>query len=302
MKAVFYISIILSCLSLGCKGDLIIVDDNEAPDYSGVSTLKIQNYVNRICIDILGREPVDVEMDAWVLELRDGELQKDARTTLVRRLMESTDSVAGDTSYKHAYYSRLYDQMKVRFLEGAGDGILRQRRSLFVSAAEKDSLNGNWAAYHAARFEMGKLSNVLRSRAGLREDAINMFDMAGYMLFNSVYDEINMNSINFIRASYNDLFFRFHTQEEFDRAFQIIEFSQPQILFGQSAGNKLEYIEVLTGTREAYEATIRWAYQGLLARDPSAVEISISIEDFFQTNDYQKVQRDILITDEYARF
>lgn len=281
---------------------MVIVPDNEAPDYSGVSTLKVQNYINRICIDILGREPVDVEMDAWVQELRDGELQKDARTTLVRRLMESTDSVAGDTSYKHAYYSRLYDQMKVRFLEGAGDGIIRQRRGLFAFAAEKDSLNGNWAGYHAARFEMNKLGNVLSSRVRLREGDITLFDMAGYMLFNSVYDEINMNSINFIRASFNDLFFRFHTQEEFDRAFEIIEFSQPQVMFGQSAGNKLEYIEVLTGTREAYEAMIRWAYQGLLARDPSAAEVSVSIEDFFQTNDFQKVQRDILVTDEYARF
>ncbi|MFK7969337.1 MAG: hypothetical protein AB8F95_03170, partial [Bacteroidia bacterium] len=122
------------------------------------------------------------------------------------------------------------------------------------------------------------------------------------MLFNSVYDEINMNSINFIRASFNDLFFRFHTQDEFDRAFQIIEFSQPEVILGQSAGNKLEYIGVLTNSRECYEGMVRWAYQGLLAREPSAAETTKALEDFYLTKDYQKVQRDILLTDEYARF
>ncbi|MFK7969023.1 MAG: hypothetical protein AB8F95_01590, partial [Bacteroidia bacterium] len=153
---------------LSCQGELIVVPDNIAPDYSGVSTLKVQNYVNRVSIDLLGREPVDVEMDAWVAALRSGELQRPAREEFVRLLMENTDSVAGDGSYNQAYFSRLYDQMMVRFLEGASDGFIRSRRALFEFAAEKDSLNGNWAGYQEAQFQIGKLNNILDSRASYR--------------------------------------------------------------------------------------------------------------------------------------
>ncbi|MEZ4687460.1 MAG: hypothetical protein R3B47_15755 [Bacteroidia bacterium] len=289
-------------MMLACQGELVIVPDNTAPDYSEVPTLKIKNYVNRMSIDLLGREPVDAEMDAWVNELKAGDLHKDARLLLVRRMMEDTSFVEGDSSYSIAYYNRFYDLMKVRFLEGAGEDILVQRRALKAFDAERDSLNGNWAGYQIARFEMQKLENVMNSRINYRKGRISLFDMAGYMVYNSVYDEINMNSINFIRATFNDLFFRYHTQDEFDRAFQIIEFSQPAIIFGKSAGNKLEYIDVLTGSRECYEAMIRWAYQGLLAREPSAEEVTVLMDDFFQTGNYQMVQQHILVSDEYARF
>lgn len=302
MKALFYTCLIFCCFSWACQGELVIVPDNEAPDYSGVPTLNVQNYVNRLCIDLLGREPIDAEMDAWVAELRQGELQKEARVALVQRLMTNTSFVEGDSSYMIAYYNRLYDQMKVRFMEGVGDGRIRADISIIGFGAEKDSINGNWPGYQAARFEMEKMGSILTSRYRYRKGQISIFEMAEYMVFNAVYDEINMNSINFIRATFNDLFFRFHTQDEFDRAFQIIEFSQPQVIFGKSAGDKLEYIEVLTATREAYEGMIRWAYQGLLAREPSAVEVSSAIDAFFQTNNYQKVQQDILVKDEYARF
>lgn len=301
MKTLFPL-LLLAAIFCSCQGELVIVPDNTAPDYSEVPTLKIKNYVNRLSIDLLGREPVDVEMDAWVEELKAADLHKEARLVLVKRLMEDTSFVEGDGSYKEAYYNRFYDLMKVRFLEGAGEDILRQRRALKAFDAERDSLNGNWAGYQVAKFEMQKLSNVMDSRVKYREAEVGLFDMAGYMVFNSVYDEINMNSINFIRATFNDFFFRYHTQDEFDRAFQIIEHSQPAIIFGKSAGNKLEYIEVLTSSRECYEGMIRWAYQALLAREPSAEEITVLMDDFFQTGNFQTVQQFVLTGDEYARF
>jgi hypothetical protein len=294
--------IFCAVLLFACQGELVIVPDNTSPDYSEVPTLKIKNYVNRLCIDLLGREPVEAEMDAWVEELKAEDLQAASRLTLVRRMMEDTSFVQGDGSYKEAYYNRMYDQMKVRFLEGAGEDIIGQRRALKAFDAKRDSLNGNWAGYQIAVLEMEKLDNVTNSRVNYREGRISIFDMASYMVFNSVYDEINMNSINFIRATFNDLLLRFHTQDEFDRAFQIVEHSQPQILFGKSAGNKLEYVDLLISTLECHEGMIRWAYQALLAREPSAEEVSSLITHFFQDKNFQRIQQSILVSDEYARF
>jgi hypothetical protein len=47
---------------------------------------------------------------------------------------------------------------------------------------------------------------------------------------------------------------------------------------------------------------IRWAYQALLAREPSAEEVSSLITHFFQDKNFQRIQQSILVSDEYARF
>ncbi len=53
------------------------------------------------------------------------------------------------------------------------------------------------------------------------------------MLNTSIYDEINMNSANFINASFDDLYYRFPTLAEFDQAFPIIENNEAGQLFGE---------------------------------------------------------------------
>ena len=47
---------------------------------------------------------------------------------------------------------------------------------------------------------------------------------------------------------------------------------------------------------------IRWAYQSLLARDATSVEVEAAMQDFFTSQNFQKVQLDIMVTDEYANF
>jgi hypothetical protein len=122
------------------------------------------------------------------------------------------------------------------------------------------------------------------------------------MINNSVYDEINMNTFNFVNASFDNLFFRFPTQAEFYAGFNMIEFNQPQSLLGLSGQNKDEYVNILTNSREFYEGLIVWSYQVLLAREPSTSETNDLMIDLWMDHDLQKVQRAIMITDEYAHF
>lgn len=287
---------------LGCERNQTIVPGNKAPSYDEVPTIKVENYVNRLAIDLLGREPVDVEMADWVGRLRNGGLRSEVRLDLVRYLMESTDTIASEVSYQDAYFARLYEAMHVRFLEGAGNPEVYRRIGLINQAILKDSLNGNLVAVEARKVEREKFLDIVRSQAALQRGEITLMDMAASMIFNGLYDEINMNSINFIRASFNDLFFRFHTQDEFDRAFQIIEFSQPQQIFGQAASTKWEYVQVLTQSLECKEGMVRWAYQALLAREPRAAEVEEAMQGFVQTGAFQQIQWLILVTDEYAGF
>ena len=286
-----------------CKdGSEILVPDNNAPPYDGVPTILVENYINRIYIDLIGREPIDAEMNRDVSALREGDLGVDARVALITRLQSSTEFVEGDSSYKEAYYFRFYELTKARMLEGVSDGEINREIGLINDDILRDSLAGDWVQLQIHKTERQKLLDVLSCLSQYREGEITINEVYGRMLYNSIYDLINMNSINFIRACFDDLFFRLHTLAEFDQSFPIIEYGTSGSILGQPASNKLEYIDVLINSREYHEGMIRWAYKTLLAREPDAAEIDAVMGDFYQNKNYQKVQLDLMVTDEYANF
>lgn len=71
---------------------------------------------------------------------------------------------------------------------------------------------------------------------------------------------------------------------------------------GTSGQNKNEYVDILVNSREFYEGLIVWSYQTLLAREPSTAETNALMTELYVDHDLQKVQRTIMITDEYAHF
>ncbi len=278
----------------------IIVPDNNPTPYDGVPTIKVENYINRLYIDLLGREPLDEEMARDLASLRAGDLSQQARLSLVEKIQ--MDETGGADSYKHIYYERLYGQQKARLMEGASDEYLFGEISRFRTEFIKDSLEGNIAGMAEWQARMDPLQKVLDSHIEHRNGLIPINEMVARMLNNQVYDQINMNTINFIMASFDNLFFRFPTQAEFDQSFPIIENNQSNIIFGQAASNKTEYISILTNSREFHEGMIRWAFITLMAREPSTEEIIAEMDHFFDGKDFQLVQRNILIKDEYANF
>lgn len=278
------------------------VEDNDAPYYDGISTIVVENYVNRLFIDLIGREPVDAEMEAEVAVLRAHDLSFESRDSLAYRLQFDEAFVKGDTSYKNAYYKRLYELFKVRLLEGASDADVQREIGLVKNSILRDSIAGDALQLALHTQQYNKLANVLLIHKDLMEDQIEVKDAFARLLNNNVYDRINMNTFNFLRASFNDLFNRFPTPQEFNAGYDIVEYDIPGIIFSQEAGNKTEFIGVLVNTPEFYEGMVRWTYVTLMARDATTDEVSEAMETYFVDHDLQKLQRQLLITDEYANF
>jgi hypothetical protein len=296
----FVVSIVF--VTSGCKKDPELVPDNDAPYYSEVSDLLIENYVNRVYIDQIGREPFNTEMAYEVNTLKEAELSFEAREAMILNLQTSTDFVPGDGSYKEAYYNRLYEQNKARFLEAASNGEIGEYIGPIAAGIQGDSLNGNWEGLAQRYALLDRLYAVLDSEEDYMNAEIEIKDMCAAMINNAVYDDINMNTFNFVNASFDNLFFRFPTEQEFFAGFNMIEYNQPAALMGNSGQNKEEYVEILVNSREFYEGLIVWSYQILLAREPSTQETNNLMADLFVDHDLQKVQRAIMITDEYAHF
>jgi hypothetical protein len=279
-----------------------IITGNVPRDYNDVSTVKIENYLNRLYIDLLGREPLNTEKIRDVDSLRKGNLSYDIRKTLITRLMNDTGFVIGDSSYKRAYYQRLYDLTKARLLEGAEDGEFYQIMGNANFALISARLLGDSIGVFSAMATIDRCKNVVESRRKFQLGKITISDMYAYMLDNPVYDVINMNSLNFVNASFDNMFFRFPTRDEFAIAYDIIESGKGGSLFGAFATNKPEYCQILVNSREFHECMIKWCYLSLIGREPNTQESYNLMQDYYLSKDLQKVQTLILATDEYAHF
>jgi hypothetical protein len=292
-----------SILLLSCKTkETIEVSINKPKNYDDIPTVKVENYINRLYIDLLGREPLNTEKVRDVTFLREGKLSYDTRKELITRLMSDTIYVVGDSSYKRAYFQRIYDLTKARLLEGAGEEEFYQQIGIAQFALQSSRLLGDSIGVFSAMVTIDRCINVINSRRKYQLGQIKISDMYAYMLDNPIYDVINMNSLNFVNASFDNMLFRFPTRDEFEIAYDIIDKGKGGSLFGGYAGNKPEYCQMLVQSIEYHESMIKWCYLTLIGREPTTQESYNLIQDYYLTKDLQKVQTLILMTDEYAHF
>ncbi len=303
MNLRFHFLLLLSLLLISaCRQKTIVVPDNDPPYVGGVPQVEIENYVNKIFIDLIGREPLDYEMTAEVQWLKDNNLSQESRDSLMRKLQFNTDSIHGDSSYKHAYYHRLYELAKLRLCEGAANSTFWYYWGLARNSYVIDSLLGDQEGMAKSQAVMDRLEAVVDSERELMFDSIGLQDMYARMVNNQVYSVINMNTFNFINATFDDLFFRYPTTAEYDAAFDMIEFNLSTFIFNEPGSNKEDYIDIMVTSREFYEGMVRWAYITLVAREPQSAEMNDLMSSFYWDHDISRVQRYIMVTDEYANF
>jgi len=293
------VNFITSCV----KEENILIENNDAPSYSSVPTIKIENYVNRLFIDLLGRESTSLERNYFTQRLKINQLNKQIRDSVVSVLQFDTCFRIGDSSYRQAYAQRFYDLMKFRFLEGTSEMDLNQRISNLNFAIEVARLNGDSVNVFEYLSERNKYSDVVLSKYRFKNQLISSNTMCAIMMYNGIYDLINMGSFNFVNAVYQDVFQRAPSKEEFEIAYQIIEKNQPGWVFNVGASNKLEFINALVNSNVFYEAEIRWWYFQFVRKSLSPKLLNTIYSDYaLKHQSIERMQREILITDDYAQF
>ena len=285
-----------------CKKDAEIISNNDAPYYAEIPTILLENYVNRMYIDLLGREPLDIEMKNDVQYLRDSDVSLESRDSLLYKLQFDTTYIEGDSSYKFAYFHRMYEMIKVRLIEGASNAYISQDLNNWWNGYVNDSLNNDLLSANKKLLEYEILYNVLESELEYYNNVIEINEMHRRMIYNSVYDQINMNTFNFINAAFDNLLFRYPTQYEFDEVYVMIQDNTSQIVLGSSGNNKEAFTHIICNTREFYEGVITWSYGTLLARNPTSEETDLLMSTFYYDHDFQWLQRQIMKSDEYAHF
>jgi len=301
MSRIIYISLLLAFL-FSCKKDDDVIPNNNAPYYSEVPTILLENYVNRIYIDLIGREPLDIEMEQDVQYLRDADVSQESRNDLLYKLQNDTNYVEGDSSYKFVYYHRIYGMLKARLLEGVSNSYIGSELNNWYSNYENALAAGDILSANKKLLQFNILNDVLLSELQYYHGEIEINEMHRRMIYNSVYDNIHMNTFNYVNAAFDNLLFRFPTQYEFSQTYTMLQDNTSQIVLGSSGNNKEDFSYIITNTREFYEGIIIWSYQTLLARMPTVQELDYLMQVFYIDHDFQWVQRQIMKDDEYAQF
>lgn len=300
-RVILYIVFVAISIT-ACKKDVVIIPNNNAPIYSEIPTILLENYVNRLYIDLIGREPLDDEMSSDVEFLRNNDVTLESRDSLIYKLQFDTNFVPGDSSYKQAYFHRLYEMVKVRLIEGVSNGHIQTVMNTRYNRYVNDSLGGNMISAHENLIKYYRFKDIINSESDLYYNLIDIKEMHRRMINNPIYDNINMNTFNFVNAAFDNLLFRFPTQYEFNNSYAMIEDEQPYTVLGSSGTNKEDFINIICNTREFYEGIIHWTYLTLIARVPTTTETDFLMNDFYISCDFHKLQRYVMKTDEYAHF
>ncbi|OWY22249.1 hypothetical protein C7N43_02225 [Sphingobacteriales bacterium UPWRP_1] len=292
-------------LTTACKKQEIIdVSGNQSPYYHEIPTLIVNNYVNKVFIDLIGREPTDEELAAETTALQTDDLSFSARDALIDKLQNSNQFVPVDSSYRRAYHRWFYEQCKARFIEGASIDAINEELgplyfglSLLVAQGDTSS-----ADYFGLLEAIEDLNRLISADTLYEQGNIDVIEFSRRMADNAVYDKINMNAFNFVNATFNDFYHRFPTQNEFTRGYAMVEYNDTAQLFGQTGFSKNTYLHIMVSSPEMYEGMIIWAYQTLLARKPTTQEVYTLLPRFTTDRNFKDVQKAIIRTDEYGHF
>lgn len=297
------LQLLSALLILGCsESQDVDVVGNVIPSYKGVSTLRVENYIQRMFIDLLGREATDVERLAFTQQLKKAELHDSCRLRIINLLIWDTSYRVGDSSYRHAFSQRIYDITKARFLEGASDPSIAQFIGNLDFGITIARLNGDSIAVYRYIDAKKKYIDIIKSKSAFRNQSIDYRKMCTAMMNNSIYDGINMNSFNYVNAVFDNALLRMPSKDEFNRSYQIIEKNIPAQVFGRWAANKNEYCEAVVNSDAFHEAQIRWFYYVMLQREASTAEVGSIFFSFFNNHKIEHIILQLIKTDEYAQF
>lgn len=301
MKRIFFYVLTSLFIFSSCKKENKI-SGNTAPDYYGVSTIKVKNYVNRIFIDLTGREPLDSEMDSLVPLLETNNLNFSTREAIIYSLQNDTTTQSNGDNFKELFFANIYEQQKARFLEAVPDFEIAQRMGNAYTAARNDSLTGNMLSYFWNKEQGDIYQDILTSDTAFLYGSISINEMCRRMCYNGIYDIINMNAFNYVNAVFDNLFYRFPTSDEFTASYNMVEFDQADLLFGKPGSNKYDFSKIAVDSKEFNDGLVTWVYRSYLSRFPTTQETFIYSNHFQSNSDLSYIIREVMKTDEYANF
>lgn len=287
---VFFFAILML---VACKKSKdIIIPDNDIPYYEGVTTLQVQTYVTKAYIDITGKEPTIAARDAMVNDLKNNGLDSAARAAFISSLQTGSDYV---TQFNNVYIAPMFDGVYDSLSIVVVVDELVYFRSLAVANGDS-ALSQFWAN------EVSKMILVRDASYNYHRGAISINEFKRRMANNYAYDNINMGTINFVIACFENYLKRLPTDQEQSNSETMVD-GQSSRIFMRDGSSKGNFLDIMTTSAGFYEGLVIDTYLHLLSRRPNSIEMGWNTEDLsLGTKSIKDIQRNIAISKEYAGF
>ena len=261
------------------------VTDNVAPPDLTIEDVTISNYVNRVYISVLGREPDSNEKNSGFSLLRSTNLSSVSRSSFLDAIFTRPD-----------YKGHLYDLARIDLLNNLDTQEIHNQLLTDSFALTIFTDTNIIIALHDQINHLELLREVPHDLQNSSIDATVMFRRCVYNYF---YDQINMGTENFVKAVFLSFLLRSPTAYELSQSEQMIDNGQAAILFLQSGQSKNDFLNIFFSSSDYAEGIVLNLYQRYLNRTPTSVEMSDETHVFQLAHNYQQVQKDILSKNEY---
>ena len=282
MRASFYLLAILTIFSC-TKVEQVIVDGNTHPIDPTIENTVIENYVNKLYISTIGREPTTTEFDADYGTLRASNLSQESREEVIASILTQEE-----------YYNNLFKLESANILNGVDTAMINERYYLYkyflMNATGFDSI------YIAYEFE--RLSVLKQALLELNAEIILSSELHKRMTNNIFFDDINMGTENFVVAMFQNFLLRYPTQAEVENAKLMVNDGNATVFF-QTGSGKDDFINIFFASDEYYTGQTSILFNRYLFRTPTSEESVNYSLDYINSGDYKGLQKRILSTNEF---
>jgi hypothetical protein len=261
----------------------VIVDGNTHPIDPTIENMIIGNYVNKLYISTIGREPTTIEFDSDYGILRASNMNQESREEVINGILT-----------KDEYYNNLFKLECEHLLLGLDTADINQNihvLNVLISTAQGLEL----IYFEDALEKMLKLQEVL---PGLGNGTISNMEMHKRMVNNNFYDEINMGTENFVVSMFQSFMQRYPTLSELENGKLMVNDNNASVFFIPGNG-KDDFINIFIESDEYYTGQTNILFNRYLFRDPTSEESVNYSLDYINSQDYKLLQRRVLSTNEF---
>jgi hypothetical protein len=276
----------LAVLATGCKKNDIIIDDNTAPPDSTVSTLLVENYVTKCYISLVGREPSEQEETTAIATLKSDNLSIASRKFVLNTIVANVE-----------YRTKVLEFNSIKLLNGLLDVAALQGQIDNYIFLQQQPEYAN--LYDEIQAVIDNLILLRDSPAAFVNGEFGLEEIHRRLVSNDIYDQINMGSFNFVLSMFNNFLFRDPTGDEHDAGITMVD-GFVAVVFFETANSKEEFTDIFLHSDDYYEGQVRELYFRYLFREPTSEEQSYHSVRYKESSNYERLQIDILSTDEFA--
>ena len=283
MKNALFLFLVLLISSCTKIEDIIVGDNTLPPDYT-IENTTIENYINKLYISTIGREPTEAEFTTDFNLLRNANLSQKSREIVIDGILNKSE-----------YSFNLFTLESANILNSVDTAMINEYISIYQQflLVTTNFLDSIYVAN-----ELERMLTFQNSLTAFYLGTTTITELYRAMANNIFFDEINMGTENFVVAMFQHFLLRYPTDSELESAKDMVD-DKNATLFFETGNGKNDFLDIFFTSNEYFTGQTNILFNRYLFRNPSSEESVNYSLDYINTGDYKSLQKRILSSEEF---